>query len=361
MANQVLYGFHNLKDLFNRRVTEVGVSTVANAIVQHLAEHNRQINTFTNLFAFPTTDFKTRFRSVTSARLQPLDENGRARKIKPSGFYDVSNPLFQGGTAWGANFVTLQKMRVEDVNEAMAIMTMADARWMRDHILAALFTNASYSFPDDEHGTLTVQGMANADAVKYNIIQGSDTGATDNHYYAQAGAIADGATNPFPTIYDELTEHPENSGEVIVLVPSNLTASIEALTNFKEMSDPAIQFGANSDVLVGSLGTPTPGTVIGRVDKCWIVEWRSLPDNYMVAVTSGGDKPLAMRQDAESTLQGFFRATDIGDGASSDYPFYESQYLRRAGFGGWNRVGALVYRIGNGTYTIPTGYESPMG
>jgi hypothetical protein len=357
MANQVLYGFHNLQDLFNRRVTEVGVATVNQAVQLSLAEHNRQINALTGLFAFQTTDFKTRFISASSARLQPLDEKGRSRPIKTAGYYDVAFPLQMGGSAWGVDFVTSQKMRVDEVNTTLYTLQMADARWMRDHILAALFTNASWSFSDKLKGTLTVQGLANNDSVVYNIISGADAGATDNHYYAQANAIADGADNPFPTIYDELTEHSENSGEVVVLVPSNQTASIEALANFKEKSDPNIREGANTALLVGNLQAQVPGKVIGYVDKCWIVEWKSLPDNYLIAVTTGGEPPLAMRQDEESSLQGFIQ---VGDDTRHNFPFYEYQYIRRAGFGGWNRVGALVYRIGNASYAIPTNYTSPM-
>jgi hypothetical protein len=355
MANQVLYGFHNLQDLFNRRVTEVGVSTINTAVNLSLAEHNKQIEALLSLFATRTTDHKTRFSSVSAARLQPLDNNGRARPIKPSGYYDVSFPIQMGGSAWGADFVTSRKMRVEEVNNAMMTLQMADARWMRDHILAALFTNTDWTFVDELKGTLTVKGLANGDAVKYNIISGADSGATDTHYYAEANAIDDGADNPFPTIHSELTEHPENSGDVVVLVPTNLVASIEALANFKEKSDPNIREGANTATLIGNLQAQVPGTVIGYVDKCWIVEWRSMPDNYMVAVTTGGDRPLAMREDEETSLRGFIKADD-----REDYPFYESQYIRRAGFGGWNRVGALVYYIGSDTYAIPTGYTSPM-
>lgn len=355
MANQVLYGFHNLKDLFARRVTEVGVSVINDAVDNTMAEHNRQIDSLVGLFATRTTDHKTRFLSTAAARLQPLDNNGRARPIKPSGYYDVGFPLQMAGGAWGADFVTSKKMTVEEVNNAMSTLIMADARWMRDHILAALFTNASWSFTDDLKGSLTIQGLANNDAVTYNVLTGADAPATANHYLAQANAIGAGADDPFPTIYDTLTKRPENSGEVVVLVPTNLVATIEALAGFKEKGDPNIREGVNTAVLVGNLETQVPGRVIGYVDKCWIVEWRSLPDNYMIAVTTGGDRALAMREDVETELRGFIKVAE-----RNDHPFYENQYIRRAGFGAWNRVGALVYRIGNGSYAIPTNYGSPM-
>jgi hypothetical protein len=357
MANQLLYGFIQLKDLVARRVTEIGVQVVNVAIDQAVAEHNRQIQAILDLFSIRTTEFKEKFNTPTLARLQPLDENGRARPIKPFGQYGVAYPLQDGGTAWGATYKAREKMTVQDANDITATLTMADVRWLRDHILAALFVNVAWTFPDPEHDNLTIEGLANGDTVKYLVQSGSDSGATDNHYLAQAAAIADGA-NPFPAIYLELKEHPENDGEVVVFIPTNLKASVTGLTNFYPVQDPNIREGAGVSVLSGTLGIPLPSgpaSLLGYVDGCWIVEWRSLPDNYMVAITTGGERPLKLREDTVDSLKGFRKVAQ-----RDDHPFYESQYLRIAGFGAFNRVGALVYRIGNASYAIPTNYTSPM-
>ena len=85
------------------------------------------------------------------------------------------------------------------------------------------------------------------------------------------------------------------------------------------------------------------------------MEWPSLPSDYTISVTTGGEKPIAMREDVEAELRGFKKVAE-----RNDHPWYESQWLRRAGFGAWNRVGALVYRTNNATYAIPTNYSSPM-
>jgi hypothetical protein len=357
MANQLLYGFIQLKDLAARRVTEIGVQVVNDAINQAVAEHNRQIQAIIALFAVRTTEFKEKFNTPTAARLQPLDENGRARPIKPFGQYGVSYPLQDGGTAWGATYKAREKMTVQEANDITAALTSADVRWLRDHILAALFTNVSWTFNDPIHDALTVQGLANNDAVQYLVQAGADTGATDNHYLAQAAAIAD-ATNPFPVIYQELKEHPENDGEFVVFIPTNLKTSVTGLANFYPVQDPNIREGVGVSVLSGTLGIPLPsgpGSLLGYVDGCWIVEWKSLPDNYMVGITVGGERPLKMREDDVASLQGFRKVAE-----RNDHPFYESQYLRTAGFGAFNRVGAVVMRIGSGSYAIPTNYTSPM-
>lgn len=355
MANQVLYGFYDLESVFEERVNEVGVDTVATAITAAVTEHNRQMDALMSLFAERTTDFKVRFQTPTAARLQPLDQDGRARPIQPAGFYDIAFPIHHAGIAWGNNRIARAKMTVADANRITATMISADMRWVRDHMLAALFTNAAWTFADPEHGNLSIQGLANSDSVQYLVQTGSDAGATDTHYLAQANAI-DNSNDPFPTIHSELTEHPENMGEVIAVIPTNLKATTEALSGFYPLGDPNVRLGGNQAELVGSLNVNVPGSIIGYHDSgVWISEWRSMPASYMLAVSESGPRPLAMREHAESELQGFSQVA-----TREDHPFWESHFERLAGFGGQNRVGALVYRVGNGSYAIPTGYTSPM-
>jgi hypothetical protein len=198
--------------------------------------------------------------------------------------------------------------------------------------------------------------LANGDATKYQIISGTDAPATDTHFYAQAAAVAD-ATNPFTVGYDDLKEHPENSGEVVALISTSQKAGTLGLATFYEASDPNIRLGANLSELVGSIGVSVPGKILGyeAASGAWISEWKALPADYGIMVTTGGAKAIRQREDPEAVLQGFKKVAD-----RNDHPFRESQYLRRAGFGAWNRVGAFVFRTGNGAYAVPTGYAAPI-
>lgn len=357
MANQVLYGFHQLTDIYASRVAATNIVAVNDAINAAVTEHNRQIDALMSLFVSPTTNYTERYAQMSAASLQPLDNNGRARPIKPSGFYDIAFPIQEAGSAWGANYVTRAKMTVADTERITAMMLMADNRWMRDRVLAALFAAATWTFPDPLYGNLTIQPLAlTSDGVTYQLTSGSDTASTDDHHLAQANAIGAGADNPYPAIFTELMEHPENSGDVIAFIPTALKATTTALTTFYPLADGNLQVGSGSTVLTGNLGVTTPGTLLGyEASGVWIVEWKSLPATHIVAVATGGERPLAMRQDPEPELQGFNRVAE-----RDDHPFYESQWLRRAGFGARNRVGALVYRVGNGTYAAPTGYAPPI-
>jgi len=346
-----------------QRIANLDIPVVNYAIDRTLEEHNRQMRALLDLFVQRTTNYSVRYRQQGARRLQPVDEKGRARPMKSVGYYDVAFPLQSGADAFGFDYVTRQKMTVEEVNNEIVAGMLADKRWIRDHILAALYTNVTWTFTDESirgtTPTLTIQPLANGDTVQYGTFIGGDTGATENHYFATASAIADNA-NPFPTIYTELTEHPENGGaegDVIAFVPTNLMSTISALTLFREpvTLDRDITPATTTSTLTGTLGVAVPGVIRGKVSKVWIVEWPFLPNDYIIAITTKGPRPLAMREDPEPQLQGFNRVAE-----RNDHPWYESQYLRRAGFGAWNRVGALVYRIGNGSYAIPTNWSSPM-
>lgn len=353
--NQVLYGFENLTDRFLERVSDSMIPVVNDAIDATMAEHNRQMDAFTALFVDRTTDYTRRYRTPTANRLQPLDENGRARPIRTAGYYDIAFPLQEGGTAWGQTYQASLKNTIQDVNNRLASILFGDLMWMRDHIFAALFKNASWTFTDEEHGALTVKGLANSDTDTYMIQTGAQSGTTDTHYLAQAGAIAD-LTDPFPAMYTELTEHPENGGQVIAFIPSSNKAAVQGLTSYYPLSTGFIDPGPNAARLAEALGVAVPGVAFGAHDAgIHLVEWSILPANYIIAVTTQGDRPLAMREDTVSQLQGFNRVAE-----RNDYPYFETQYLRKAGFGAQNRVGAVVQRVGSGSYAIPTGFETPM-
>jgi len=281
MANQIAYGFVNLEDVFAERVNDVGVQVVWDAIQASVTEHNTQMSALMQLFVKPAPKPKIRYKTPNVSRLQPAEEIARARPLRVAGYYDVAFPIQMGMAALGDTFIAAAKMLVEDANRYVNALTSADARWMRDHILAALYANVAwtYSDPNDEIGTLTIEGLANADAVKYEIMTGADNGATDTHYLAQADAIDD-THDPFATIHDELMEHPDNSGEVVAFIPTNLKTTVKALTHYMPAQDPNVRTGSATDVLAGNLGVSYPGELFGYHDaKVWLVEWRSLPDS----------------------------------------------------------------------------------
>jgi len=350
----VLLGLLTEQDLAGQRVTTVGVRQVMDAVNQSVAEHNRQLDALMALFARRITEAQTRYEGAGSTRSQPLDANGRARPIKPSGYYTVGFPLQGSGNAWGRNYRTSVKMTVGEVARVVSTILDGDSRWMRDHVLAALFYESSttpWTFPDPDFGDLSVYGLANGDTTTYQILAGADSAGTDDHVKG-ATSITEAV---FQDIHDELVEHPENGSDVIAFIPTGSRATVEALTNFYPLADANLRAGVGVTELARTLGVATPGTLIGYVAGVFVYEWAGMPANYILGTTVGGTPALAMREDAEVELQGFKEVAE-----RNDYPWYERQYARWAGFGGFNRVGAIIYRTNSASYAIPTGYSSPM-
>lgn len=354
MANTLAYGFVGLENLMAQRLSDSNVAIVRDAIAQSVAEHNRQVVALTGELVDPTEAYKIRFRQPGAGTLQPLDDKGNPLPVREGAYYDVAFPIQGAGTAFGDNRVTRALMSVEEVNEHVLNSLYRDADWMKRHILAALFDNVAWTFTDKLYGALTIQPLANSDAVTY--LKTNGTTAADTHYLAQAAAIAD-ATNPYSVIYTELMEHPVNQGaEVVAYIPSNLVATTEALAAFLPVLDPNTVPGITNDRLGGSTGLGMGQELLGKVSKVWVVEWSNLPDNYIVAVARGTQKKvLRMREYPSASLKGLFQETNNVDGNS-----LETRFIRYAGFGALNRVGAVVYRIGNASYAIPTGYDAPL-
>lgn len=358
MPNTIPYGFFDLRDRFPEPVADVGIPVINDAITRSLEEHNRQLDTLLSLLVQPTSEHQIRYNAPQVARLQPADEFGRPRKIKGAAYYTVGFPVQEAMIGFGQTYETAIQMTVLQVANRFSTMLEADIRWVRDHILAGMFLSADWTFEDQEYGDLAIKPIANGDAQTYQIIRGSDLGTTDNHLLAQADTISD-SHDPFPGIVDEIKEHAENGGSatnVVALIPSNVRSAVQGLSGFYPFQDPNIQLGSAANQLVGSIGVQVPGTMLGYHDAgVWISEWAGLPSDYLIAVPTQGDRPLAMRQPALAQLRGF-RQT----GTREDHPYYEVDYGRKAGFGAYNRVGAVVQRVGNGTYETPSNFGSPM-
>jgi hypothetical protein len=351
MANSTAYGFATIEDRFTELV-ENNIPIVQTAIELSVAEYQRQLDQMLDILVQRTTEYSIRYQLPGSSTLQPLDQHGNPLPVLPSGYYGVALPIQGGGTAWGDNRVSRALKTVADANRDMINVQNADLDWMARHILAAMFTNTTWTYDDPKHDTLTIQPLANGDTVTY--VRRGGTSSTDNHYSFQAAAIAD-ATNPYPTLYAELNEHPSNSGPYVAYIASSLRDTTMALATFVEVSDPDIRAGANTETIVGSLAQGFGDEVLGKVGHMWIVEWGRLPDGYIVAVAQGADPVVGMREYPVASLQGLFPEFQNVDGNR-----HLMKFIRFAGFGVMNRVGAAIRLVGAGAYAIPSGYTAPL-
>lgn len=361
MANTVNYGLRQLLDM-GAVSGQVAAATVdrdllVSAINYDVATYNREVNSILNFFSDPVTEPQKLIEQGFGRRNQPLDEFGRTIPIKGPAPYTVGFPIVLSGNAQGTTFIASQRMTVDRLASTLEAMRRGDAEWVRDHVLAALFKNGSYTYTDPEFGALTVYGLASGDSTTYVRTSGGAASA-DTHYYAQAADIAD-ASNPFPTLHTEIVEHPMNGLETIALIATDLKADTEGLADFIAEGDDAITEDQTAARLrlMPNVSLPARAMLIGKIRSGpWVAEWPDIPSGYgIVMPLNPAVKPLARREYPEANLRGF-----RPQGERDDWPYFEEQWMRAIGFGAHNRTGAVVFRIGNASYAIPTGYESPM-
>lgn len=360
MPNGTAYGFITLKDLFRDRVIADIVPRINTAIQQTVEEHTRQIDSFLAAMVTRTVDHRWKYLLPTTGSLQPLDELGNPKPVQPSGSYDVALPIQGGGTAWGEDRVSRAYATVEDYNNWSLDAIERDTDWMRRHLFGAFLNPTSWTFDDKKYGNLTIQPLANGDATVY--VKRGGTAATNTHYLFQLAAIAD-ANNPFPTIYNELDEHPSNTGPYVAYVSTSLRSAVEALTSLIPAKDPTIEYGANITTLGRTLpvdvtkrGDPFDGfgdRFLGKVGGVYVVEWAALPAGYIFARAVGVRDVIGMREHEPAVLRGLFPEYFTPDGN-----LQVQRFLRYAGFGVLNRVGALMMQIGAGAYSAPAGYTT---
>lgn len=358
MANALAWGFHRLRDIADQRVTD-NIARVRTAVDEYIAFQTGENNGVVDQFSEQTTEVQAKFKLPGDMRLQPLTELGRPRPERyAEQEYSMAWPIQKAGLALGETYEQRIKMSIRQFAGIMQAVGLADLQWMRNHALAALFYNGAgwlHDDPDDPAGDLTIRGLANGDAQLYATTGGSTYLATDNHYAAQAADLLT-ASDPIPSIVDDLKEHPINSGEVVIIGSMLDKAKYTALASFYQERNPNLTVGSGVTQFTGTAPGSGLGEFLGyHLYDAYIYLWRGMPQGYMVGFMTGGPKPLRRREHAEPQLQGF-KPEDNRE----DYPFYETPYVRRAGFGGWNRVGAFVQRFNNGAYAIPTNYTSPM-
>lgn len=360
MANILPWGFHRLADVADQKVTDQ-ITRVREAVNQYIAFRSQENNAVLSTFVEVTTEIQAKFKLPGAMRLQPLTEQARPTpELYRETEYTVAWPLQRAGLALGQTYEQRAVMNISQFAGIMQAVADADLQWLREHALAALFYSGSGWFHDDKDdpaGELTIKGLANGDTQTY--FSSSGTLATDNHYLAQTGDLVT-ATDPIPAMIEELREHPVNTGDTIILGSTADKAKYLALAAFYQQRDPNLTVGSGVTQFTGNAPGGQPlGEFIGyHLSGAFIYLWRGLPTNYLVAFTNGNDpKPIRQRERPEAVLRGFKPDDD-----RADYPFYETDYVRRAGFGAWNRVGAVVQQVNGGdtTYDVPTNYASPM-
>lgn len=309
-----------------------------------------------------TSDHTMRYHLPGSGYMQRRGLSAQPGAVKSGASWDVAFPLEDFGDAIAIDDVSSAYMTAQKLQQSIDTILSRDANTRRYEILNALFASTSRTFTDPIRGALTIQTLANGDAVLFPPVIGSMTDATENHYlesgYA-ASAISD-TNDPYVTIANELEEHfgtPMGGSPIAVFINNAQVAKTLALTDFIPVTAMGLQPGAQTATVSqvpAALQVNASWRVIGYESGAgvWVVEWRWIPANYMLGVHLGAPRPLIERVDPADTGLGTglqLVARDV------EFPFTTSFWRDRFGYGVGNRLNGVAFELGTGgSYTVPT-------
>ena len=355
-----IFGHLNISDSDRVFNATAGQSAIFEAATNYVNQINQDLSAAMAIFVErSTSDYKLRYKLPGGGRLQRRGSDGRYGAVKATGQWDVAFPLEDLGAQIAGNDVDMAYMTVAELERHINTVVTQNVNTVRYEVLKALFNNVQRTFVDPLWGSLSIEPLANGDAVVYPPVLGSETEATDDHYRESGYTVANisDTNNPFATIRDELEEHfgnPTGGSNIVTFIGSDSRAKSEGLTDFVEVSDRFVRMGDDTNQAI-NLPANLPGTVLGRCSGVWVVEWRWMPATYMLGIHLDAPAPLVRRIDPADT--------GLGDGLQlvaqdEQFPFNSSIWRHRFGLGAGNRLNGVVFEVAaGGTYSIPSGYS----
>lgn len=381
MANTILYGLLSQKDIAANYTgaslaTTIPPELLIDSTVRAVQQYNAGWEAVRALFAEPTIELQDLYRGALANMLQEGDEFQQPDAVKGNSRYSVGYPIHTAETKWGATYVAKHKMTLADYAAQTELMLNGDVNWNRYRLFGALLFSGTdgagnagtlpYTFVDPVRGNISVYGLANGDTITY-AGSTADVGATDTHYSAQSGVISD-AADPYENIYNKLAEHADNGKTFVAFIPPAVSAATRGLTAFTKLANdiPGYDVGDNTTTFDGTFpgNLPPNAKLIGvHNEGLYIATWPSVPANHIVAIAVDGPRPLKFRQDPEVALQGFGPADLSFGNFGNKFPYFEQNWIRRGGYGAYNRVGAYVHQVSTGgtTYTMNATYSKLYG
>lgn len=349
-------GLLNIADSDRTYVESVGQRLVVDAMQMVIERHRASLERALRVFvAGDITEYSMTVKSSGGGYLQRLQTRTRPETVRPSGEWTAQFPLEGFGDQMAASDVAMAYMTVSDLQRTLNTIMERNVNTVRRELLSILFRNTVRTFADELRGSLSVQPLANGDAVLYPPILGASAAATENHYLVTNYVVADiSATNdPVKAAVEELEEHfGETPGgdNIVFFAGTTICEKIEVLTGFVAVEDAYVRTSALTDVPVN---LPTvPGKVVGRYKGAWVVQWRRVPANYSITVHLEAEPPCLRRIDLPET--GLRPGLQLVSG-SDLAPLETAIWRNRFGFGVANRLNGVVQQYkASGNYDIPT-------
>lgn len=304
-----------------------------------------------------TTAYGERYKLPGGGTMQRRGLAAQPAATKAGGSYDVGYPLEDFSDALSVDDVTLAYMTPQEYQRHVDNIAIRYANTVRTEILVALLLSANRTFVDVKLPTpsVTVKPLANGDTDKYPPVIGSRTEATENHYVETNYAVSSisNTNNPVKTAVNELLEHtgfPLGGGSIAYFAKSDVVEKLSGLTGYVPVVDNYIRAGQDTAVPINL--PSVPGTIMGRFNGAWIIDWEWMPTNYALSIDLSQPAPLKRRVDAAGTGLPS-RLSFVAQ--RNEFPIESGIWRARFGFGVGNRLNGYVQEFGTGgTFTDPT-------
>jgi hypothetical protein len=346
MANVQTWGFYKLEDMYDRLVTDIDSTIVDTAVMQSAMAYARDLDAMRNALVTRTTARDGYFELPTSGEPQPASENGTPRPTQGYRRINQGYPFYRAMDSFGFNQEAYAKLTVGDMDKEVLRMQSKFARWNMRRMLAAIFTNVSWTFTEEGRSNVTVRGLAT-----------TSDGAI---YTGQANAIGNASgDNPFEANSAILRGHAANTGVIVHYIGTGLVTSTKALADFYPYNPNGglVNYGDGVDLAADSVARYLGfgNEVVGVVGDGVVVSAARMPANYVLSVVRGFDPLLVMREEPQAALQGL-RVTPF----QVDSNFRKWDFYEKVGYAVNNPIGAAVREISDASYDIPTGYDARL-
>lgn len=305
-----------------------------------------------------TVDFAERYKLPGGGTMQRRGRAAQPASAKAAGSYDVGYPLEDFADALSIDDVTYAYMTPRDYQQHIDNIAVRYTNTVRTEILVALLLSVNRTFIDDKlpTPTITVKPLANGDTDTYPPLIGTRTEITAHQHYNgtnYAVSAISNSNNPVATAVTGLQEHtgtPLGGGEIAYFAKSDICAKIATLTGYVAYPDIDIRNGVNTAVPINL--PSVPGTIMGRFNGAWIVDWEWIPTNYAFAENLNQPAPLKRRIDPPQTGLSS-RLSMVAERA--EFPIESAIWRARFGLGVGNRLnGYAQFFTGSTSYTDPT-------
>lgn len=356
-----IFGVLGVEDNENAYVDHIGQGLVFDAINEVLGYHNDDVQAATSVFVAGDTElYGERWMSPGDGMMSPAGQDpfGPPPSIQRYGYWDVNYRLSEWAEAIATSRVGLAYMTLQELDAHLDTIMERNIARHRQRMLIALMESTNLTWNDTKFGALTIRRLANTDGSLYPALPGAAVEAEDSHYidaaYNVAGIAA--GTNPAVDLRDEIIEHfggrLTTGTDILYLHGSDQTAYLAAIAGYVAVGDPAINWGADTDL---SKQVASPGWLHGRGWGVWMAEWAWMPAEFGLAVLLG--KPPLMRR-RDTVASGLPRGLSLV-ATETSHPLNASYFSDRFGYAVGNRLSAACIEINAGaaTYTPPAAFS----